>query len=108
MANLRLLARIAEGERTFAVGPDAPAEEQRRFDQLVCDVRQLSAAGYTGAVRAERHVDAEGQRWRALAVLSPGITQTGAAALRRAGLDVTGEFALPIGHGRYGAVEAFG
>ena len=108
MANLRLLARIAEGERTFAVAPDAAADERRSFDQLVCDVRQLTAAGYTGELRAERHAGEEGQWWRALSVLSPGITQAGAAALRRAGLDVTGEFAaLPAEPGGT-ALEAFG
>ena len=108
MANLRLLARIAEGERIFVVAPDAAADERRSFDQLVCDVRQLTAAGYTGGLRAERHVDEDGQPWRALAVLSPGITRAGAAALRRAGLDVTGEFAVPFADRADGALEAFG
>lgn len=93
MPNLYLLARIAEGERSFELAPSASDEEQAAYDQLVCDVRQLTVLGYTGELRPERRVDGDGGHWRSLEVLSPAITTSGADALRRAGLNVTGEFA---------------
>ena len=94
MPNLHLLARIAEGERTFGLSPSASDEDQAAFDQLVCDVRHLTMVGYTGGLRPERRVDDDGQHWRTLEVLSPAVTTAGADALRRAGLDITGEFAI--------------
>ena len=97
MPNLYLLARIAEGERSFDLGPSASDEEQAAYDQLVCDVRQLTVLGYTGELRPERRVDGDGGHWRSLEVLSPAITTAGADALRRAGLNVTGEFASERG-----------
>jgi hypothetical protein len=103
MPNLQLLAQIAEGERSFGVAPNASAEEQAAFDQLVCDVRHLTALGYTGELRPLWHADDDGHRWRSLEVLSPGITTAGTAALRRAGLDVSGEFAVPVPSGARGA-----
>jgi hypothetical protein len=93
MPNLELLARIAGGERAFHVAPRASADERAAFDQLVCDVRHLTALGYTGSLRAGRHADDDGPPGRSLEILSPGITTAGTAALRRAGLDITGEFA---------------
>jgi len=93
MPNLYLLARIAEGERSFDLGPSASDEEHAAYDQLVCDVRQLTVLGYTGELRPERRVDGEGGHWRSLEVLSPAITTAGADALRRAGLNISGEFA---------------
>ena len=94
MPNLHLLARIAEGERSFVLSPSANGEEQALFEQLVCDVRKLALLGYTGELRRDRHVDVDGQQWRILEILSPAITTVGVDALRRAGLDITGEFAI--------------
>jgi hypothetical protein len=94
MPNLYLLARIAEGERSFTLRPSASDMEQAAYDQLVCDVRHLAVLGYTGELRPERRVDAGGQHWRTLEVLPLAVTTAGVDALRRAGLDITGEFAI--------------
>jgi hypothetical protein len=82
--NLSLLARIARGERSFRVPPQADPAAQQLFHQLVADARRLAVAGYIPAIRrsGEWRIPEEG----VLDIEAPGVTAAGVAKLREAGL----------------------